>query len=66
MQSYALEMSSITNNTDSSLFKALKMKFTSFLMACVTFLFGKKPNWFVLKKCVLLRKLRNLECITTF
>ena len=51
MQSYALEMSSITKK-DSSLFKALKMKFNSFVMACGTFLFGKKPNWFVLKKSV--------------
>ena len=34
MQSYTLE---ITNNTDSLLFKALKMKFNSFVMACVTF-----------------------------
>ena len=38
MQSYALEMPSITDNTDSSLLNALKMKFNSFLMACVTFL----------------------------
>ena len=33
MQSYALEMSNITNKTDSSLFKALKMKFKIYVGA---------------------------------
>ena len=40
------------------------MRFNSFVIACVTFLFFHEANWFVLKKCALLRKLRSLECIS--
>ena len=52
MQSYALEMFNITNKTDSSLFKALKMKFKIYVGAI----------WQESKLvCV---KLRSLECIS--